>query len=68
MVSFVLLAEMFIFVSLRNVKVHPIQKINKSDINNFFMDLLKHVILKCFLNLLSFKIKLKLYVLKNTVK
>ena len=46
MVSFVLLAEMFIFVSLRNVKVHPIQKINKSDINNFFMGLLKHVILK----------------------
>lgn len=56
MVSFVLLAEMFIFVSLRNVKVHPIQKINKSDINNFFMDLLKHVILKCFLNYCPLKL------------
>lgn len=56
MVSFVLLAEMFIFVSLGNVKAHPIQKINKNDINNFFMDLLKHVILKCFLNCCPLKL------------
>lgn len=56
MVSFVLLIDMFLLVSLSNVKVHPMQKINKSDINNFFMDLLKHVILKWFLNYCPLKL------------